>query len=39
MSFVNVAWIICGIIWALVIIGFFALVIVNRIRNIRGRDD
>lgn len=39
MSFVKLAWIICGVIWALVIIGFFALVIVNRIRNRRGRDD
>lgn len=39
MSFVKLAWIICGGIWAVVILVFVALVIVIRIKNRRGRDD
>lgn len=39
MNFVKLTWIICGGIWAVVIIGFVALVIFNRIRNRKGKDD
>lgn len=39
MNIVNILWIVCGIIWAIVIFGFFVLVIVNRIRNRKGKDD
>lgn len=39
MNIVNILWIVCGIIWVIVIVGFFVLVIVNRIRNRKGRDD
>lgn len=39
MNIVNILWIVCGIIWAIVIVGFFVLVIVNRIRNRKGKDE
>lgn len=39
MTLSKIMWIICAIIWAVVILGFFALVIVNRIKNRRSRDD
>lgn len=39
MSIVKISWIVCGIVWAVVIIGFFVLVIYNRIRNRKGKDD
>lgn len=39
MSLTTISWIICGIVWAVVIVGFVALVIVNRIRNRKRKDD
>lgn len=34
----TVTWIICGVIWGIVILGTVGLIIVNRIRN-RKRED
>lgn len=39
MSIVKISWIVCGIVWVLVILLFFGLVIFNRIRNRKGKDD
>lgn len=39
MSITKIMWIVCGVVWALVILGFFGLVIFNRIRNRKGKDD
>lgn len=39
MSIFKISWIVCGIIWAVVILGFFGLVIFNRFRNRKGKDD
>lgn len=35
----KIAWIVCGGIWALLIVGFIALVIIRRIKNRNGRGD
>lgn len=35
----KVFWIICGVIWAVVILGFIGLCVFNRIKNRRRRDD
>lgn len=39
MGLTKIMWIICGIIYAVLILGFIALVIYNRIKNRKGRDD
>lgn len=35
MKLSTILWIICGVIWAIVILGFVGLMIFNRIRNRR----
>lgn len=35
MKISAIAWIVCGVIWAVVILGFVGLMIFNRIRNRR----
>lgn len=35
MKVSTILWIICGVIWALLAVGFIGLVIFNRIRNRR----
>lgn len=35
MIWVKILWIICGVIWAVVILGFVGITIFNRIRNRR----
>lgn len=35
MKLSTILWIICGVIWALLLIGFVGLVVFNRIRNRR----
>lgn len=37
MSISTIMWIICGVIWAVLIIGFIGLIVFNRIRNRKGR--
>lgn len=37
MSFGTIMWIICGVIWAVVILGFVGLMVFNRIRNRKDR--
>lgn len=37
MSIKAISWIVCGVIWAIVIIGFIGLMIFNRIRNRKDR--
>lgn len=39
MSISTIMWIICGIIYALLAVGFIVLVVINRIKNRKGRDD
>lgn len=35
MKISTILWIVCGVIWALLAVGFVGLVIFNRIRNRR----
>jgi len=35
MKISTILWIVCGVIWVLLAVGFFGLVIFNRIRNRR----
>lgn len=37
MSIKIIMWIVCGVIWAVVILGFVGLMIFNRIRNRKDR--
>lgn len=37
MSIKTIMWIVCGAIWAVVILGFVGLMIFNRIRNRKDR--
>ena len=39
MSLSKIMWIVCGVIWAVLIIGFVVLVIINRVKNRRRKDD
>lgn len=39
MTLTTIMWIVCGIIWAIVILGAVGLIIVNRIRNRKRKDD
>ena len=39
MNLKTIMWIVCGVIWAVVILGAVALIIVNRIRNRKRKDD
>lgn len=37
MSIKTIMWIVCGVIWVVVILGFVGLMIFNRIRNRKDR--
>lgn len=37
MSIKTILWIVCGVIWAVVILAFVGLMIFNRIRNRKDR--
>lgn len=39
MNLLMIMWIVCGVIWGLVIVGAVVLVVVNRIRNRQRKDD
>lgn len=39
MRLSTIMWIVCGIIWGIVILGAVGLIIVNRIRNRKRKDD
>ena len=37
MSIKAILWIVCGVIWAVLIVGFIGVMIFNRIRNRKDR--
>lgn len=39
MSLTTIMWIVCGVIYAFLIVGVIVLVVINRIRNRKGRDE
>lgn len=37
MSIKTISWIVCGVIWALLILAFIGITIFNRVRNRKDR--